>query len=566
MDQQRPIDEQLESAISEAIESGRLTVGDASSPEWRSKVQSILDPIFDAWYSDVSKAHCDAALLALNQRAVSKRPPGAGGGFCPTPQQHHIAKIAKQYLRVKVIAIAGAGKTTTTRYIAETLGGHCLYICFNKPVQLHASRTFPRHVECRSAHSLAYRAVGATFRKCKSIEEPSAKAIADFLGWDLRSRYSDAWCVKNILAGFTNTTDSSVGLEHVPKDVRTSVLARAGLRQSGGSVHVNDTLTRLAGHAMDIWRASIDMSQPQIPISHDGYLKLWVERGVTLKYDAILFDECQDASPVMTKAVVSQGAKVVFIGDPHQQIYSFRGAIDAMDHVSGETAYLTGSFRFGPEIAFIANSILKLKGVDMGIEGLANYRSSVEPIANRYPYTLLCRTNAGILRSAVGELSTNSLHIVGGPDALVSLGMSAYNLWIGNRAGVSVPVLKPFMSWDSLEAIAKEVNDPELNMLVNLVSEYGARLPTVLQNMVSRCVADDRAEVVLSTTHKAKGGEWDRVKLGDDFQGLFDETGKLVADDEEINLLYVASTRAKRVLDPNLQLLEAVSYDSHLQK
>jgi superfamily I DNA/RNA helicase len=68
------------------------------------------------------------------------------------------------------------------------------------------------------------------------------------------------------------------------------------------------------------------------------------------------------------------------------------------------------------------------------------------------------------------------------------------------------------------------------------------------------------AERVLSTAHKAKGLEWPRVRLADDFPRLeelnaLDQDGLLYLTpeerDQELNLLYVAVTRARQQLELN---------------
>lgn len=66
---------------------------------------------------------------------------------------------------------------------------------------------------------------------------------------------------------------------------------------------------------------------------------------------------------------------------------------------------------------------------------------------------------------------------------------------------------------------------------------------------------DDRPEpdVTISTAHKAKGLEWDRVRIGDDFGApeVDETTGKtLYPEDAELRLDYVAVTRAAKELDP----------------
>ena len=60
----------------------------------------------------------------------------------------------------------------------------------------------------------------------------------------------------------------------------------------------------------------------------------------------------------------------MYIGDRYQQIYSWRGAINAMSKV-GDANFttLTQSFRFGDSIADLANHILARFGETAKIQG-----------------------------------------------------------------------------------------------------------------------------------------------------------------------------------------------------
>jgi superfamily I DNA/RNA helicase len=69
-----------------------------------------------------------------------------------------------------------------------------------------------------------------------------------------------------------------------------------------------------------------------------------------------------------------------------------------------------------------------------------------------------------------------------------------------------------------------------------------------LRSLAQRITAETEADYVISTVHRAKGLQWKRVKVTNDF--LFKmENGRLVLDDDELRLLYVATTRAQHVLD-----------------
>merc|ERR1719244_2246968 len=64
-------------------------------------------------------------------------------------------------------------------------------------------------------------------------------------------------------------------------------------------------------------------------------------------------------NPAMLNIFMNQKVSRIIVGDPHQQIYTFRGAINALDIVTPtHTYFLTQSFRFGPEIAYVANKCL----------------------------------------------------------------------------------------------------------------------------------------------------------------------------------------------------------------
>ena len=54
----------------------------------------------------------------------------------------------------------------------------------------------------------------------------------------------------------------------------------------------------------------------------------------------------------------------------------------------------------------------------------------------------------------------------------------------------------------------------------------------------------EQADYVISTAHKAKGLEWNRVHIEDDYQFKINGLEHKITD-EELRLLYVACTRAK---------------------
>ena len=67
---------------------------------------------------------------------------------------------------------------------------------------------------------------------------------------------------------------------------------------------------------------------------HDGYLKLWQLKQPILKdmhyHDVLMIDEGQDMNPAMLEIFNYQKTTKIIVGDPYQQIYMFRGAVNAL--------------------------------------------------------------------------------------------------------------------------------------------------------------------------------------------------------------------------------------------
>jgi superfamily I DNA/RNA helicase len=80
---------------------------------------------------------------------------------------------------------------------------------------------------------------------------------------------------------------------------------------------------------------------------------------------------------------------------------------------------------------------------------------------------------------------------------------------------------------------------------VRIVHEFGT---AYLRDLARRVTPEAGADYVISTVHRAKGLQWKRVKVANDFRFKIVD-GRLTLDEDEMRLLYVAVTRAQHVLD-----------------
>ncbi|MCP5084313.1 MAG: ATP-binding domain-containing protein, partial [Alphaproteobacteria bacterium] len=206
------------------------------------------------------------------------------------------------------------------------------------------------------------------------------------------------------------------------------------------------------------------------------------------------------------------------------------------------------SFRFGSPIAQLANVLL------------ATYKDETVPVVGRrpggrlgrvqrqHPYTVIARTNAGVFDEAaqrVQDPTSPRLHFVGGlagyPFQRI---LDAWRLYAERRDEVRDPLLLHFPDFPTMERLAAEVSDLELKQLCRVVRHYGHRIPRLVHQIEDSAVIDSTtASVCLSTAHKVKGLEFDQVRLAEDFPSLV-RTPPHERDPEEVNLLYVAATRA----------------------
>jgi len=306
-----------------------------------------------------------------------------------------------------------------------------------------------------------------------------------------------------------------------------------------------------------------------ISIPHDAYLKLWsLSKPQLTKYSHIILDEAQDTNPVTAGIIESQRhANRLLIGDRHQSIYLFRGALNAMEQfaASGATVLkMPRTWRFGKGIAEQANILLgffKSEGTEIIGAGPAGAKPAGSGIKAE-----LSRTNAGLYEQAAHVLGKGT-HWVGGIENYrLDMLLSTHQLMMGKRSEITDPVIRSYPSWSAYMNDAEASRDPEARMLINLNKEYQKGIPMLVESFKRNALpTQEGAKLVLTTAHKAKGMDWDTVKIGDDFKCLNDALVDRLANPwdalepavaQEINLLYVAMTRAKHTLELNKETKE----------
>jgi len=462
----------------------------------------------------------------------------------PTIEQEEILYSENDF--IYVLARAGTGKTTTlVQYTKLRKKAKFLYIVYNSSIREEAISKFPSYVQIETIHSLAYSAIGRKYKEKLTFNLKVEDLFLNspfFKDLDISNAedYKKGFTVIQILTGFCNSSLKSLNeIEH---------------------------LNHYLAIAKDYWKRMIDINDKSVCITHDGYLKLYHLSNPRVDFEYILVDEAQDSNEVMLDIVYSQNAKKIFVGDEHQRIYSFRGAIN----VFNETNYfdansdyvqlsLTESFRFGQDIADIANELLSHYKLEKNLLTGTDMDSYIGPLDKSVQYTSICRTNSLLFDLAIKHVREGkSIHIVGGSDFIFNQIRDVYHLYIGEKDKIINEYLKTFKNYATFKGMATSLKVPEYVFLVKVIDKYGDNLEDYF-NLIRRGLKSIKiADVILTTAHKSKGLEFLSVKLEDDFVHLYDDNGILIPseriDEEEINILYVALTRATDELELNKDL------------
>jgi hypothetical protein len=465
-----------------------------------------------------------------------------------TGEQRRIVVRAQRGESFAVRAYAGTGKTTTLRMIGRALGGsrRVLYLAFNREIVERAreQRLFPPNVDVMTAHAFAKQRLAQmrpAFRFGMEFP-PYAQAIRTALGVRDESAENGkrAARVEASIAEFLFSDATTFAQQDADGE-----LARTIIRGFLERREINET-------------------------DHDLYAKIFYlvqhrDRHPDLGYDVILYDECQDCTAAMFKTVRMQRAQQIYVGDPFQSIYGFRGARNAFRELEDlPQEHLTRSFRFGAPIAELAYLIVQAMGIRDRVElppivGDPERLSTVVAgdQAASPPTVVLARENRTLVELAAKEAEKGRTVALSERNAQ-SLRRVAERVEaiaaFRDRGATSDPELRWYDDFEKMKTYGKRLR-PESRIALRLVTSRGdarARARALAERIRER----GEAQVLFSTVHSFKGDESERVLLAGDLRGYSegaetrsDGSRAPRIDEDALRLLYVAITRARSELD-----------------
>lgn len=460
-------------------------------------------------------------------------------------EQSEIIKASQELLpetTMKVDACAGSGKTTTLIGIAKANPDkRFLYLAFNRSIADNAKRIFPSNTICKTIHSLAYGHFFGGGRR-KQRKPYFAEIKVDMLR-DHFSRVDSEGLYKILLEykKFLNSSDL--------------VIPSAALRR--------------------IFKL---VEEGSLPMPHDHYLKCYQmlkaeERGLEKNFDCILVDESQDSNPVTIDIVNTAHCIKIYVGDTHQSIYGFRGAINALRSLRADVELrLTNSFRSTQEILDKANLYMTTYH-DLVFRGELPYvpmHSMATKDSMRNDKTAyITRTNAALVE-LIDEFRGHpqSVWSVKRAFDIFQAPINVYEFLYKRKRNFmrEYKFMNSLKNLEELQDYAEKVHDYEILTAIKIAKRYQDDLYN-LRRVAEIMEVQTDANIVLTNAHTSKGMEWRRVELQDDFPDLSEvyasclidnrgrqpqsqEEAQFVFNDfiQELDLYYVAITRAQEKL------------------
>lgn len=447
-------------------------------------------------------------------------------------------------------AFAGTGKTSTLiEFSKENIDKNILYLVFNKEMRKDSKHKFPLNTEIHTINSFIFSKTKHEFEKRKMLNEYNIHFVLNnltMLNKLIKTEQKKAIEIAvNTLSELNNFFNSLFEEEDYFK------------------LDINNIANYLAG---ELYKK---IKNENLPITHNFLMKHFIDNYDfnSLNYDFLLIDEAQDINPAMLNIIKKIKSKKIFVGDKRQNIYGFRDSINIFSLKEFEYTpklFLTGSFRFGSNIANIVNKIVfnLYRNTDKEIIGLNKYEGVIVEKQGELkgPYTAyITRTNAHLFDKAFELIeSGKKVSIPFDWELIKNLLLDVFYLRNGLKDRIKTDLIKNYHDFNYFKNIAESGGDLELSFLIKIIEKYNLDIPEKIKQLEKYLSSPKYADIILLTAHKSKGLEFYNVIIGEDFPEL-----SFGLKFEEKNLIYVALTRAMEKLCLNENIKKYLkSFDS----
>lgn len=454
-----------------------------------------------------------------------------------------------------VEAVAGSGKSTTIEECFNQMPAdvNAIILAFNKAI---AEELKARGVNARTFHSLTYSAV-TRFKNTRNVDANKLRSIVDHkLSGDDAAMYGQ-FIIRLVGLG------RQAGIGCLVPDVTAEWLELVRHHDLDLDHDAADL-----GRAIEYASQLLTWSNEDARVDFDDLLYLAVKEGLSLpKFDFVMVDEAQDTNAIqraILRKIMKPTSRIIAVGDPAQAIYGFRGAdSNSLNLIAEEfnckRLPLTVSYRCPTKVVEFAHEwvshIEAAEGAPEGVvSAIPNWTKQLGTLFNTGDL-VVCRTTKPLVSLCYKFLKNKIPARIMGRE--IGQGLKALVSKL-NAKGIDglVSKLEVWADREVEKAVAKK-NDAKVEAiqdksdcllcLIDGLPETNRTIPALLA-LIDSLFSDTGTGVVLATIHKSKGLEADNV-FWLNFSQCPAKWAKMEwQQEQERNLCYVATTRAKKAL------------------
>jgi superfamily I DNA/RNA helicase len=450
-----------------------------------------------------------------------------------------------------VEARPGAGKTTNIEHLWSLDTHPTVYVVFNKHNQIEAQEKLPEKggSAVLTLHGLGYGIVLNSFGRVVVDKYKVPNIIKDMAKFKrLRSsEHREQQYTLAKIVGIAKCMDTGTGF--TPQLYENALCMYDDIEEYPELYR--DTLDVL--ERSDAQTNVIDFQdQLRFPVIYDCAMP---------QYHSVLGDEVQDFNPVQAALIEKLHAqRYALVGDSHQSIYGFRGAMNNSMSVLKEQFHcvelpLSITYRCSKAVVKEAYAVYKdIEAWEHSTEGTVRMST-----ADKEQYTaqdiVLCRMNRPLVVLAYALLREGIACHVKGRD----IGEGLVKLIRKQRCSTVKRLVTVLTQAYAVEYESARLKD-DADKMQRIVDKYESALvfcekvpfendPEEVCTIIDMVFMQGKG-VTLSTVHKAKGLEAERAFILEHaLHGSFTQRSKQAWQrEQERNILYVAITRAKHDL------------------
>jgi superfamily I DNA/RNA helicase len=486
---------------------------------------------------------------------------------------------------IQIDAVAGSGKTSTLEGCCKRVpaGATAIYCAFNNHIVKASAKRF-EPAECKTIHSIGLSTLARHFDKQPVVDGNKYRNLVRKESWRLADTMPTV-SRTDLVSALGDLVDYSRSTLAIKCKAMSGTLTDAITALSSLVSHFGLTLPcpveQIAPNVIAVLSSGIQQAKEDHVIDFGDMLWLpWVWGLQPRTYDWVFVDECQDLNRAQLEMVLKlrmqpmvneQGpliyGRMIFVGDPRQAIYGFSGA-DAASYANIKERTDATEFPLSVSYRCPVLVVREAQVIVPGIQprpnaplGTVRWISENELYANvKEGDLLLCRMTAPLIATCLDLIRQKVPARVRGKDIGKMLVKTVQI--VSERHGFTLEQFPKHLFDHQAEQVAKLRKRDDQESAIERIYDLVSALVACFDGMavqsdgvsyglgdfkedIQALFSDDRPGVWLSTVHKAKGLEAERVFiLRPDKLPLVWRGQQAWEMEQEKNLLYVAITRA----------------------